>query len=70
MLKAHDIFLKVSESVDSLNWYWFIAFNTESESENIINLLFASQVLMIKGEVYKLACSAKEGYLKTKIDWL
>ena len=25
---------------------WFIAFNTESESENIINLLFASQVLM------------------------
>ena len=25
---------------------WFIAFNTESESENIINLLLASQVLM------------------------
>ena len=24
---------------------WFIAFNTESESENIINLLLASQVL-------------------------
>ena len=25
---------------------WFIAFNTESESENIINSLLASQVLM------------------------
>ena len=25
---------------------WFIAFNTESESENTINLLLASQVLM------------------------
>ena len=25
---------------------WFIAFNTDSESENIINLLLASQVLM------------------------
>ena len=25
---------------------WFIAFNTESESENIINLLLASEVLM------------------------
>ena len=25
---------------------WFIAFNTESESENIINLLLVSQVLI------------------------
>ena len=25
---------------------WFIAFNTESESENIMNLLLVSQVLM------------------------
>ena len=34
-------FLKVFESVDSL-----IAFNTESGSENIINLLLVSQVLI------------------------
>ena len=38
-LKAHDIFYKKFLNV-------FIAFNTESELENIINLLLASQVLM------------------------
>ena len=31
--------------MDSLNWYGSLH-NTESESENMINLLFASQVLM------------------------
>ena len=41
MLKARDIFLKVFESVDSLN-----SFNTESESENVIKRLLMSQVLI------------------------
>ena len=57
---AHDIFLKVFEFVDYLNWYGFIAFNTEGESENIINLLLASQVLM--------KSKAKSNALASKID--
>ena len=32
--------------MDFFELVWFIAFNTESESGNIINLLLASQVLM------------------------
>ena len=32
--------------MDSLNWYGSLLSKIESESENIINLLFASQVLM------------------------
>ena len=36
---------------------WFIAFNTESESENILNLLLASQVL-IKSKARSIALAS------------
>ena len=46
MLKARDIFPKSFRICEFFELVWFIAFNTESESENTMNVLLVSQVLM------------------------
>ena len=53
-------FLKVSESVDSLSWYGSLLSIQKARSENIINLLLASQVLMkSKARTIALASAVK-----------
>ena len=44
-LKACDIFSKIFWMFGFIKSVWYIAFNTESEPVNIINLLLLSKVL-------------------------
>ena len=44
--KLVAFFLKVSESVDSLNWYGSFLSIQKASQKNIINLLLVSQVLL------------------------